>query len=545
MFRLEILDQKDEVLSVHALQGDGLTLVGRAPSAHVHVAGKGIGALHAAIKPGKNPVIMDLGGPTPLRVNGKETIEQVLDLSDARSSAIVEIGSRRMRITRAGTGLVDVRTTPWAPVRDRRERSKAKTALTARIRLYVKGIAEEARNTRSAFRMSERYGLARAKKIIWLKGKDAFAELPPEWLAMGGRIQIGKDKIEKLDAWASACKLERDTVYRVFAGPYLLEILIAEGEFVIGAPSANPFPAELRKPFGVATMLVAATFATWMLLFGKPTTKVEEPYPVYARIQNIPVEKLPEPEQQQPQDHLQNAGGGAGSEAKETTAQTKGAAPSAQSQLAKALTGGLSNLVGNVLSQAKTTDAVMAESGVGHAAATGSPGPAVGKLATVGSGANAVAGAAKLGNLGLAGSGKGFSGGSGMGLGQGAGTGIGNGVGQGIGRGNFKILEEESIVDGGLDKSVINAVIQNNLSQIKYCYERQLVAEPDLFGKVVASWVITAQGLVENAAVKQTTLNSNPVEQCMLAKISGWKFPQPKNGTKVHVSYPFLFKSTK
>lgn len=537
MMRLEVLNNKNEVVTTHKL-GEGLTLLGQSPGAHVHLPGKNVGALRVAIKTdGKTPVVMDLGGKAPLKINGKEALEHEL----AAAETMIEIGETRIRILKSGPALADIRTTEWQPVVGRRDRDCKE--LTIRVRLYQKGIPQDAVNTREAFRLSENYGVPSPFKLVWFKGEQVMAQLPEHWLNLGGRIQVGKQGIIKLADWAQPVKLEADTVYKVQAGPYMAEILISKGQLNIGAAKADLFPKEFRKPFSISAMSVILMFALWTWMMNREQ-KVEEPYQTYARISNVPVEKMPEPDpSSEPA-----AGGGSGSESKETTAPTQGApAASAPSKLAASLTGGLKNLVGNVLSQSKSnSNAVVADTGVaGIATSAGAGNTAAGKLAAVGQGTAAVAGATKLGNLALAGSGKGFGGGSGTGLGTGTGSGIGTGMGGGIGRGGFKLVEEESFVDGGLDKSVIAAVIQNNLSQIKYCYERQLVAEPDLFGKVVVSWVINASGAVEAQAVKQTTLNSAPVENCMLMKIAGWKFPQPKNGTKVNVSYPFLFKSTK
>jgi hypothetical protein len=97
---------------------------------------------------------------------------------------------------------------------------------------------------------------------------------------------------------------------------------------------------------------------------------------------------------------------------------------------------------------------------------------------------------------------------------------------------------------GGLDKSLIAAVVQANIGQIKHCYERQLLVDSNLFGKVVAQWTIDKDGNVPQSSVKKTTLNSEPVEKCILGKIRNWQFPKPKGGGQVFVSYPFLFKST-
>lgn len=122
------------------------------------------------------------------------------------------------------------------------------------------------------------------------------------------------------------------------------------------------------------------------------------------------------------------------------------------------------------------------------------------------------------------------------------GTGIGTGT---IGRGEVGLDDEESVVQGGLDREVIAARIREYLGQIRYCYERQLAANSDLHGKIKVNFVIGADGRVNTQSVLQSTLNSTLVEECILRRIARWSFPKPKGGTKVIVSYPFLLKSVK
>lgn len=105
------------------------------------------------------------------------------------------------------------------------------------------------------------------------------------------------------------------------------------------------------------------------------------------------------------------------------------------------------------------------------------------------------------------------------------------------------VIEEESEIDGGLDREVIAEVIRSQLGQILYCYERQLSATPNLFGKVAIHFVISPLGTVETQKIKETSLRNHNVENCILQKVARWRFPQPKGGTKVVVSYPFMFKN--
>lgn len=121
---------------------------------------------------------------------------------------------------------------------------------------------------------------------------------------------------------------------------------------------------------------------------------------------------------------------------------------------------------------------------------------------------------------------------------------LGSGLAQGkTGSGGVGLLEDESEIVGGLDREVIAEYIKTQLGQILYCYERQLSANPNLYGKIAVKFTISGSGLVETQSINDTTLKNSSVESCILSKISKWKFPQPRGGTKVLVTYPFLFKS--
>ncbi|MCB9745873.1 MAG: AgmX/PglI C-terminal domain-containing protein [Alphaproteobacteria bacterium] len=153
------------------------------------------------------------------------------------------------------------------------------------------------------------------------------------------------------------------------------------------------------------------------------------------------------------------------------------------------------------------------------------------------------------GGLGSRGSGLG-GGGTADGLG-GLGTkGRGSGAsGYGQGGGNFGEKSEggiskiggDPIILGALDKSLIDAVIKRNMNQIRYCYQRELSKNPNLSGKIVVKFVIAKDGTVSSAATKASTMGSAAVENCINGRFMRFKFPEPKGGGIVIVSYPFLF----
>jgi hypothetical protein len=172
-------------------------------------------------------------------------------------------------------------------------------------------------------------------------------------------------------------------------------------------------------------------------------------------------------------------------------------------------------------------------------------GPMVGSLG----GVEKAVGASLSGGGGGVGSASEAVGQIGQALGQQTGRAIAQAVGQGGGRGGragVDSLEKEADVEGGgLDPEVIAAVIKKHLGEILYCYERQLSAQPDLYGKVAVKFIIGSSGQVDSARILQTSLNSHPVENCIQSRLMRWKFPEPKGANQVVVTYPFLFKNAR
>jgi hypothetical protein len=106
--------------------------------------------------------------------------------------------------------------------------------------------------------------------------------------------------------------------------------------------------------------------------------------------------------------------------------------------------------------------------------------------------------------------------------------------------GGFTVpLEEEALVEGGLDRDQIAAVVQRNMGQIIYCYESGLQTKPTLKGRLTARWVINGHGTVNMSKVAHSSVGDGRVESCIVSKIRGWKFPKPVGGVNVDVTYPF------
>jgi TonB family protein len=100
-------------------------------------------------------------------------------------------------------------------------------------------------------------------------------------------------------------------------------------------------------------------------------------------------------------------------------------------------------------------------------------------------------------------------------------------------------LDEDATIEGGLDPDQIMAVINKNIGQITYCYEKGLQAKPDMGGRVAVDFTIGPAGRITSAKVAQSSLGSQYVESCMLAKMKTWQFPKPVGKVNVDVLYPF------
>jgi TonB family protein len=158
--------------------------------------------------------------------------------------------------------------------------------------------------------------------------------------------------------------------------------------------------------------------------------------------------------------------------------------------------------------------------------------------------------ASGVGGMGSRGAGPG-GGGTGLGLGglgtKGGGRGRG-GAGSidlgGAGKEVTRVIPGKTTVVGGLDREQIDKVIRRHLNEIKFCYEQELKKQPDLGGKVAVMFTIDPTGAVSDSNVADSSLGNANTENCMLARIRRWKFPEPRGGGVVSVTYPWVFSAT-
>ena len=106
-----------------------------------------------------------------------------------------------------------------------------------------------------------------------------------------------------------------------------------------------------------------------------------------------------------------------------------------------------------------------------------------------------------------------------------------------------RVVPGKPRVKGSLDKEIIRRVVRQHRREVRYCYEKQLVKNPDLSGKISVNFMIGSTGAVKSAVVKGSTMASDEVGSCVAKKVRRWKFPEPKGGGVVVVTYPFVFST--
>jgi hypothetical protein len=140
--------------------------------------------------------------------------------------------------------------------------------------------------------------------------------------------------------------------------------------------------------------------------------------------------------------------------------------------------------------------------------------------------------------------------------GSGRGTGIGLGGLAGAGRSTGRSGEDRHApqaprpwvtvgspnVSGRLPPEVIQRTVRQNFGRFRHCYERGLVSDPTLEGRVTVRFVIARDGSVANTAEAGSDLPNAKVVACVVHAYYGLSFPEPDGGI-VTVVYPIVFSA--
>ncbi|MEQ1723525.1 MAG: AgmX/PglI C-terminal domain-containing protein, partial [Pseudobdellovibrio sp.] len=137
---------------------------------------------------------------------------------------------------------------------------------------------------------------------------------------------------------------------------------------------------------------------------------------------------------------------------------------------------------------------------------------------------------------------KGNSTGSGYGT-----AGLGTGTGQRGVKGG--VVGKPAISSGsgngrteGLSREQVLKSMQPYLSKIQSCYERSLLSDPNLSGRIEFEWKITSGGSVANVDIKKNSVaGGEQLGDCVSGVIRSIKFPSASNGEETNPSVGFPF----
>ncbi len=469
-------------------------VIGSSPEADLRIGGDSILGCHAVLQyQGPNWVLRSLAidGAT-VRVNGQDTVEAILDPS---IETVIEIGSHRIDLfakKRAETLFHHSSTTTAGP-------------LTLH-QIVVSSVGGKVIKT-SVLSAKDSFRYHDGEKVTKFAAPSS-----GEWI----ETPVGKKIIrQRLVSAQEAATLEKMTIdgdmKKAVGAAVLLMFLLLGSVFLIPKPSEKPMMALDQK--SIDMIFNADAIKKKRVEAKKVTQAAKQRAGGSNEVQEAPTQVVSQPDQ--------------------SMAPTKSA--KATAALTSIRNSGLSALVGKIAKRANKNGILIATQGT--TADNKNAGRAFfsnGTSTTGGGGAAATAGEGyRLGGIATRGKGGGATG-------VRDGTGLSGGT---VGTGDVAMVDEETVIEGGLDRDVIADVIKRNLGQIRYCYERQLSSNPDLYGKLLVKFTIDAGGGVLEPKIDNSTMKSSLVEGCVLRRLAGWKFPLPKGGTQVRVSYPFLFKA--
>jgi outer membrane biosynthesis protein TonB len=107
--------------------------------------------------------------------------------------------------------------------------------------------------------------------------------------------------------------------------------------------------------------------------------------------------------------------------------------------------------------------------------------------------------------------------------------------------GSPKLDDFSSSTNGLTDKEVMS-VVNKYLSQVNRCYERALLNDSNLAGRVQYEWDINAEGKVTSVRIKRSEIsNGDSLNSCVMLLFKAMKFPAAKNKqpTTATIGFPF------
>jgi hypothetical protein len=114
-------------------------------------------------------------------------------------------------------------------------------------------------------------------------------------------------------------------------------------------------------------------------------------------------------------------------------------------------------------------------------------------------------------------------------------------TGQALEKGGVCQQQTDGGAHGSLTKEEISYVIRRRLRNVRACYQAtvRVIHRPQ--GTVSTQFLIAPNGRVASACIVESELKDSEIETCLAYEILTWRFPEPREGGCVVVSYPFDF----
>ena len=94
--------------------------------------------------------------------------------------------------------------------------------------------------------------------------------------------------------------------------------------------------------------------------------------------------------------------------------------------------------------------------------------------------------------------------------------------------------------EANIDSAGVTKVINVSRAAIKRCYDKALISNPQLKGKMSIKIVINKDGRVDKTEIVDDTLHDAEVAKCVKGVIGRLRFPKPAEGSAT-VTFPFAF----
>jgi len=98
---------------------------------------------------------------------------------------------------------------------------------------------------------------------------------------------------------------------------------------------------------------------------------------------------------------------------------------------------------------------------------------------------------------------------------------------------------QEPVTEKTTPAKNIQTTVNNNIDDVKFCYDSVLETQSQLEGKLVFKWTISPLGKITDNVIIEDTIGSFELIDCLKTKMGEWKFAESLR--EYVVKYPFVF----